>query len=106
MVHFSPDFLYQKIHLEKGSFLSIKNYAEITTLIDEKAISKEASYTAQQRSRIKKFPKICRREYFLVDSQKKSFYKKKSEYKFQTFYATFWKFLFSISLLGCVRGFF
>ena len=34
-----------------GFFQLIKNYAETTLLIDEKYISQEASYTAQQGSR-------------------------------------------------------
>ena len=39
-------------------FQLIKNYAETNLLIDEKYVSQEASYTAQQKSRRIKSPKI------------------------------------------------
>ena len=42
-----------------GFFQLIKNYAETTLLIDEKIISQEASYAAQQSIRRVKSPKIC-----------------------------------------------
>ena len=41
-----------------GFFQLIKNYAETTLLIDEKIISQEASYAAQQSLRRVKSPKI------------------------------------------------
>ena len=40
----------------------LQNYTETTLLIDDKYISKEASYTAQQNSRREKSPKTCIRE--------------------------------------------
>ena len=40
-----------------GFFQLIKNYAETTLLIDEKIISQEGSYAAQQRLRRVKSPK-------------------------------------------------
>ena len=42
-----------------GFFQLIKNYAEITLLIDMKIISQEASYAVQQSLIRVKFPKIC-----------------------------------------------
>ena len=45
-----------------GSFQLIKHYAETTSLIDEKYISQEASYTAQQSSIRVKPPKTSIRE--------------------------------------------
>ena len=48
-----------------GCFKLIRNYTETTLLIDEKYISQEPSYTAQQNSRRVKSPKICIREYIL-----------------------------------------
>ena len=51
-----------KFYPKNGSFWLfqklIKNYAEATLLNDEKYISQEASYTAQQSSRKVKSPKI------------------------------------------------
>ena len=43
-------------------FPTIKNNAETTLLIDEKCISQEVSYTAQQNSRKVKSPKTCIKE--------------------------------------------
>ena len=43
-------------------FQLIKNYAETTLLIDEKIISQEASYAAQQSLRRVKSPKTSIRE--------------------------------------------
>ena len=40
-----------------GFFQLIKNYAETTMLIDEKIISQEASYAAEQSLRTVKSPK-------------------------------------------------
>ena len=45
-----------------GFFHLIKNYAETNLLIDEKHISQEASYTAQQSSRKFESPKAWIRE--------------------------------------------
>ena len=42
-----------------GFFQLIKNYAKTILLIDEKIISQEASYAAQQSIRKVKSPKIC-----------------------------------------------
>ena len=42
-----------------GFFQLIKNYTETTLLIDEKMISQEASYIAQQSLRSVKSPKVC-----------------------------------------------
>ena len=49
-----------------GFFQLIKNYVETTLLIDEAYISQEASYRAQQSSRMVKSPKICIRENFFA----------------------------------------
>ena len=43
-------------------FFQIKNYAEITLLIDKKIISQEASYAAQQCFKRVKSPKTSIRE--------------------------------------------
>ena len=45
-----------------GFFQLIKNYTETTLLIDEKIISQEASYAAQQSLRRVKSPKTSIRE--------------------------------------------
>ena len=42
-----------------GFFHLIKNYTEITLLIDEKVISQEASYLIQQSLRRVNSPKVC-----------------------------------------------
>ena len=42
-----------------GFFQLMKNYTETTLLIDEKIISQEACYIAQQSLRRVKSPKIC-----------------------------------------------
>ena len=42
-----------------GFFQLIKNYAETTLLMDEKYISQQAIYIAQQSSRRFKPPKTC-----------------------------------------------
>ena len=41
-----------------GFFQSIKTYADTTLLIDKECIPQEASYRAQQNSRMVKPPKI------------------------------------------------
>ena len=45
-----------------GFFQLIKNYAETTLLIDEKILSQEASYAAQQSLRKVKSSKTSKRE--------------------------------------------
>ena len=45
-----------------GFFQLIKNYAETFLLIDDKYISQEAFYTAQESARRVKSPKACIRE--------------------------------------------
>ena len=57
-----------------GFFQLIQNYAETTLSIDEKHISQEAAYTAQQTSRRDKYPKTCLREYFCLIVKKCDFY--------------------------------
>ena len=58
-----------------GFFQIIKKYAETALLIDEKCISQEASYTAQQSSRKIEFQKNgCKGKYFWVTVKKRDFY--------------------------------
>ena len=72
MVQFFLQNSQPKFYPKNGSFWFfqlIKNYAEITLLIDEKFISQEAYYTAQQSSRRVKSPKTCISKIILLDSQ-------------------------------------
>ena len=64
MLKFSADLLWLQIsqptfHLNNSHFLfkKIKNYAKTTMLFNEKVISKEAAFTAQQCVRKVKFSK-------------------------------------------------
>ena len=59
MMQFTFRYSQQKIFIKNGSFWLIKNYAKTVSLIDEKLISKEACYTAQQSLRSMKSAKIC-----------------------------------------------
>ena len=54
---FTQNFTTEVGHF--GCFRLIKSYTETALLIDEKYISQEASYTAQQSSRRVKCPKTC-----------------------------------------------
>ena len=54
-------------------------------LIDEKFISKEISYTAQQKSSKIKFPKICRKEYIFGLIAKKASYKTSKKFALNLF---------------------
>ena len=54
-------------------FKVIKNYAEVTSIIDKKIISQEASYTSKQNSRRVESPETCIKENYLLDSEEKLF---------------------------------
>ena len=94
--NFQPKF-YPKIgHF--GFFQIIKNYAEITLLIDMKSISQEASYSAQQSLRSVESPKTCANSLKFVFKQK--------FWVLHIFSSTsFARFNPIRTLLGCVRGF-
>ena len=66
----------QKFYPKMGHlafFQLIKNYAETTLLIDEKIISQEASYAAQQSIRVKS-PETSIRKKLSLDSHICDFY--------------------------------
>ena len=61
-----------------GFFPLIKNYAETRLLIDDKNISQEATYTAQQSCRKVESPKnLYKKKNFSVIVKKRNFYNRK-----------------------------